>query len=232
MGFVGRIGNQIHYRIGDKFYLRSAPGSVRQTKATKLRAAEFGRASSIGSVIRSQLLGVIPDPADRKMQTRLVGAVFQWLQTVKGQSAEPGHHPSFITGFEFRDKGRSVRARWKAHFQVSNPSSGLLQIKIPAFVPEESFEAPAYTASVVCKIAVGVCETEGYPIGSSSAELVFAYNGTTVPAQTISMKLPTPKGSLIVTGMSLGYSVSKDRCTRDNTNKAYMPSEIVSAIYV
>ncbi len=233
MGFTGRIGNLIHYRIGNKFYVRSAPGEVRQTKATKLRAGEFGRASRIGKAIREQLLPVIPNPKERKMQTRLVAAVFKWLQSVKGQSAERGHHPSFITGFEFRDKGRTVRQRWNTHFNVSNPSYGLVQIKIPAFVPEESFEAPDQTVSVLCKISVGSCDTEkGYAIGSASTELVFAYNSTTVPAQTISLKMPTPKGSLIVTGMSLGYRVSKDRYTGENTNKGFMPGGVVSAIYV
>lgn len=138
-----------------------------------------------------------------------------------------------FTGFEFRDKGRTVRQRWNTHFNVSNPSYGLVQIKIPAFVPEESFEAPDQKVSVLCQISVGPCDTEkGYAIGSSSTELIFAYNSTTVPAQTISLKMPTPKGSLIVTGMSLVYKVSKDRYTGENTNKAFMPAGVVSAIYV
>ncbi len=233
MGFTGRIGNLIHYRVGDKFYVRSAPGKFGQTKATRLRAAEFGRASRISKAIREQLRPVIPHPAERKMQTSLVAAVFQWLQSARGQSAGPGHRAGLITRFDFTGKGRTVRERWKVQFNVSSPSSGLLQIKIPAFVPEESFEAPALTVSVNCKISVGVCDTEkGYAIGSSSTELVFAYNSTTVPAQTISIKLPTPKGSLIVTGMSLTYKISEDRYTQDNTNKAFMPAGIVSAIYV
>ncbi len=233
MGFTGRIGNLIHYRIGNKFYVRSAPRKFRQTKATRLRAAEFGRASRIGKAIREQLRPVIPNSGDRKMQTRLVAAVFQWLQSARGQSPEPGHHPVFITGFKFMDKGRSVRERWKAQFNVSHPSSGLVQIRIPSFEPEESFEAPAHTVSVICKISVGACDTEiGYAIGIASTELVFEYNSTTIPAQTISLKLPTPKGSLIATGMSLSYKISKDRYTQDNTNKAFMPAGIVSAIYV
>jgi hypothetical protein len=48
MGFTGRIWNLIHYVIGNEFFMRSATGKVRQTKASKARAAKFGRASGIG----------------------------------------------------------------------------------------------------------------------------------------------------------------------------------------
>lgn len=73
---TGRIQNLIFYKVGDKYYARTAPARVRQTKATKKRASEFGKASRVGKSLRQQLLSVIPFPADNKMQTRLVSALF------------------------------------------------------------------------------------------------------------------------------------------------------------
>lgn len=76
---TGRIGNIVFYKRGDKYYSRSVPGRIRQTKATKKCATEFGKASGAGKILRQQLLPVIPFPADNKMQTRLVSDLCRWF---------------------------------------------------------------------------------------------------------------------------------------------------------
>jgi hypothetical protein len=45
------------------------------------------------------------------------------------------------------------------------------------------------------------------------------------------MKLPTPKGSLIVTGIAMEYQVDKNGYPQANTNKNFMPANIVDAMY-
>ena len=45
---TGRIDNPICYKVGDKYYIRTAPDKVKQTRATKKRAGEFGKASRLG----------------------------------------------------------------------------------------------------------------------------------------------------------------------------------------
>ena len=45
---TGRIQNIVFYKRGDKYYARSVSGSIKQTKATKKRAGEFGKASGAG----------------------------------------------------------------------------------------------------------------------------------------------------------------------------------------
>jgi hypothetical protein len=231
MGIVGRIDNVIHYRIGNQYYARSAPRKFKQTKATKARAGQFGQASRIGSTIRGQLFPVLAEPSDRKMQGRLVAVLFEWLHSSWGQRAEKCSVGN-IVGFSFIEKSRSVRERWKTTFQVNNPSSGRVELKIPAFVPEESIKAPTGTCSVICKIATGVCDVStGSALGNFSTELVFDYNNNLIAEQTISMRLPTPKGSLIVTGISLEYRISRKTYIAANTNKAYMPAGIVDAKY-
>jgi hypothetical protein len=233
MGITGRIGNVIHYQMNGKYYMRSAPRKFKQTKATKKRATEFGKASSIGAAIREQLRSVISNPTDNKMQTRLVSLIFEWLQSGVINGAELSYKMALINEFEFIEKGGGIRQRLMLPLQVSNPSPGLVQIEIPAFVPKKSIKAPAQTVSVICNIATGVCDVAtGRAKGGSSAQLIFTYDSTPVAAQTISMKLPTPKRSLIVTGVSLEYKILKYGKSRDNENKAFMPAGFVHAMFV
>lgn len=230
MGIVGRIDNIIHYKMGNRFYVRSTPRKFKQTKATKLRAGEFGRASSMGCSIRAQLSPVMPETPDRKMRGRLVGVIFQWLS---GLSTNPEKTSTgAISSFSFTENKHTVLDRWKVALQVKNPAPGLVQIHIPAFVPDESVKAPTGSVSVLCRMATGVCDVKtGAKLGGSSTELVFAFNGRTAEAQTISMKLPTPKGSLIVTGASLEYRMTKNGYMVINTNKDHKPAGIIAAIF-
>jgi hypothetical protein len=229
MGLVGRTGNIIHYRIGDKFYARSAPRKFKQTKATKRRATEFGHASGLACNIRSLLVSVIPEPADKKMQGRLVATVFEWLSG--GSARTTISTPGELGRFSFTGTGKTVRERWRVAIRIKNPTPGQLQIEIPAFVPKQSIAAPSGTLSVRCVIAVGVCDKEsGRQYGNFSTLLTYEYNDMPLEKQTIPINLPTPNSSLIVMGVSLEYSIMKDGNLRSNRNKAFMPAGIVDAI--
>jgi hypothetical protein len=54
--FASRIENLIFYKAGDKNYIRTAPFKVKQTKATRKRAAEFGKAYGNIKFLRQPLL--------------------------------------------------------------------------------------------------------------------------------------------------------------------------------
>jgi hypothetical protein len=95
-GFIGRIGNVIHYKMDGKLYTRSAPRKYKQTKATKAKSREFGMASTIGRVIRENLQFVIFGTNDRKMQTSLVGEIYTWLQGARYQPASAETQPNFV----------------------------------------------------------------------------------------------------------------------------------------
>src|SRR5258708_30609584 len=99
-GFIGRIGNVIHYKMDGKLYTRAAPRKYKQTKATKAKSREFGMASTIGKVIRENLQSVIFGTDDRKMQTRLVGEIYKWLQVARHQPASIETQPNFVS-FQF-----------------------------------------------------------------------------------------------------------------------------------
>jgi len=219
--------------MNGKKYVRSVPSRVRQTKATKARAGEFGRASGLGKVIRGQLESVIPAPKDNNMQTRLVTSIYRWLLDWKDQNESKKVQPWSLVGFQFHLQSNRLAVRWKTRLDIRIDKPGQVQILIPSFVPTEAIMAPKDTVSVVCRIATCVSDTgRKFPLGSDDKELVFEYGKKPVPAKTIAFDLLTPSGSLVLTGVSLEYRVSVNGYVSATKNKNYMPSEIVDAKYV
>ena len=231
MGITGRIGNIIHYKMDDKFYTRAAPRKFKQTKATKKRASEFGRASTMGCAIRGLLIKSIPNPSDRKMHGRLVGVLFRWLRNFNKKT--PGvTHTDIIEDFNFTGSS-TVRGRWAVDLQLKNPSPGLVQLYIPGFLPKELIRAPAGSVSVVCRIAIGTLDVAtGMALDKSFTELVYKFDGKPVEEKTISMELPTPKDCLILTGISLTYRSIKNGREFDFSIKKFMPAGIHHVLYV
>jgi hypothetical protein len=171
---TGGIDNLIFYKVGNKYYTRTAPVKVKQTKATKKRAGEFGKASTIGKCLRQQLLPVIPFPADNKMQTRLVSALFQWLRSGY-DPVQPCNDVLFANNFQFT-QGYTITERWMIPLQVSNPEVGIMDLKIPAFLPIKATSVPAGTVSVQCNIAVAGYDVEsGVATGNISTSILYDY---------------------------------------------------------
>ena len=227
---TGRIQNIIFYKRGDKYYARSVPYSVKQTKATKKRASEFGRASTLGKHFRHQLLPAIPLPADNGMQTRLVSALFQWLRSGYNFS-EPCEPVPYLHNFQFAE-GDTISERWSAKIAVSHPEDNLLLITIPSFVPVKNISAPAGTQRVKCYLAVAACDVHtGQPKGGFSTSLDFNYDAAGFPQQRIPVAIDTAAGNLVLTAVSLEYFSVNNGFLQKIAKKAFMPSGVVSAIY-
>jgi len=227
---TGRIQNIVFYKRGDKYYARTLPQKVKQTKGTKKRATEFGKASTMGKCFRQQMLPVIPFPSDIKMQTRLVSTLFQWLRSGYDPLG-PCDPVPFVSNFQFTE-GYSVRDRWRVDLQVTNPATNMLQLTIPAFVPESRMSAPAGTIRVKCHIAAAGCHVENrQATGGFLTSLDFDYNDTQIPEQIISLPLSTVVGTLVLTAISLEFLFIKNGHLQKTANKAFMPAGVVSAMY-
>lgn len=229
---TGRIRNLVFYKLGDKYYVRTVPLRVKQTKATQKRATEFGKASRAGKSLRQQLLPVIPFPKDNQMQVRLVSALFQWLKTANGNPLQACNRVPYISNYQFTE-GSTVTERWKVALQVTYQDAGMIAISIPAFIPSKAISAPANTVSVTCRISTAGCNMDGgVATGGFSTSLYFNYDDTEVPEQTVLLPLATPAGSLVVTAISIEYNYMKNGCLQKTTNKAFMPAGIVNAMYL
>jgi hypothetical protein len=232
MFYSGRIGTAIHYRMGNKYYIRAMPEKFKQTRATKERAAEFGLSSKIGTSIRKILSPIVPYAPDAKTRGRLVGVVAEWLRKHKRKPGVPFDIVN-LSRFQFDVKQSSVINRWKVNIEIINPSPGLMKIKIPAFVPTQLIQTPAHTTNVVCQIGIGsVSLKDGHLQKKSKIILNFDYNDILVEEQIIVVDLPTPQESMIVTGASLNYGKLIDEELQNNTKKAFMPAGIINVLIV
>jgi hypothetical protein len=231
MGFTGRIGNVIQYKLGDKYYTRSAPRKFKQTKATKAKSIEFGMASTIGRIIRQNLESVIFNMDDRKMQTRLVGEIFTWLQFARHEPASALTQPTFDQ-FQFSTGIPILANRWNAKFMISSPVSGQILIAIPSFIPKTSFKAPTGAGAVICKIASVVIDVEDKKeLGRAQSEIIYTLDRNKTEAQNIIHALPIPKGSLLVTGMCLEYVVEQYKRMVPTKDKLFKPSQIIYSLF-
>jgi len=228
--FTGRIGNLIFYKIDETYYMRGAPGKIKQTAATKKRSTEFGKASRTGSRLRRQLFPVIPFPKDNKMQTRLVTALYTWFR--KGYDPlKPCVAVPFLERYQFTEES-SIKERWWVDLQVSQPATNMLELKIPAFVPTRNIIAPAGTKKIKCVIATAGCNVEtGAHTHGTSTTILYDYNQLEVPEQIVSLPTPTPKGSLVVTAVGLEFICTKGGYFERVIKKGFHPSGILSAMY-
>jgi len=230
-GFTGKIGDLIYSRVGDSIIVRTAPTKMRQTEATKKRSAEFGRASRIGKNLRMQLKPVIFFPSDNKMHTRLISALLLWLRK-SYEAGTPCTDIRFIKGFQFTE-GDAISARWRVHLEVSQPKDGLLELKIPAFVPIKKMDAPPGTMSVKCDIAVACFNMEsGKPGDGISTSICYDYNEVEEPERIVPLPVTTTPGSLIVTAICLQFLVTSMMDLEQMKKKRFIVSEVVSAMYV
>ncbi len=229
---TGRINNLVFYKLGDKYCVRTVPQRVKQTKATKARGKQFGLASRAGKALRHRLEPSIPFPSDNNMQTRLVTAIYRYIQLIEKTSDEPSDGLPYIDGFQFTT-GYTISERWNVALTVSLNTAGELQLEISAFVPSKNISAPAETVSVKCHISAGGFDRKtGNPTGGYSISLNFAYNDIEVPPQTISLPIPVEQGSVVVTAISLQYNMIKNGHEAVINKKAFMPAGIVSGMYL
>ncbi len=230
-GFVGRIGNMIHYKMGDRYFTRAAPKKGKQTRGTKKRAGEFGTASTIGRIIRESLHAIIFVRSDRRMQNKLVSTIFEWLTVVNHQKASPTNQPDF-DNFKFSPDSPGMSRRWQIKCDVSIPTPGLIKLSIPSFIPNEAFVMPEDTAEIVCRIASVSVDVENKKVVDKAInEIRYKPDANKVAAHQIFQEVDMPPGSLLVTGMSLEFLVRKYHRIDPTNEKAFKPSQIILTAY-
>lgn len=224
----GKINNVIFYRIGNTHAARSAPLTVRQTEATKVRSRNFGLASSAGRTLRSLLLPVLPFPKDKKMQSRFSGAIAQWLALNKAADLPPQQAIPFVTGFSLNE-ATSFAERCKLLLTVTQTAGNEIQIQLPAFIPTAAITAPAHTVMVELIFTVAACGLmDAEARGTAAHRLAIPYNHTEVAAQTLLFPVSTAAGSLLLTAAALRYTLAN---AETDNRAAFLPASVVEARY-
>jgi hypothetical protein len=232
-GITGRIGNTIYYKMGEKFYMRSAPRKYKQTKATKASATEFGKASRIGKIIRTNFPGIIFNAKDRNMQTKLVSKIFSWMQIKQLPSSAADVQFHDLVSFRFSPRAPKLSNILKEPLRISNTSPSRMQINIPALIPKDFFKVSPGTRDVGLRIATVMVDIQqAVLIDAFNQEVFFRFDNKLVGEQTIVQDLPPAANCLIITGIALVSYVDKVNKMLVNVYKDKVPSQIVHALYI
>lgn len=222
--FSGSTAIATYYERLGEFYVRSRPKKVRQTKATKKSAGNFGLANCLSGKLREGLKPAIPHPADRQMMYRFTDALYQWLLQNEGNPITGDIAP--LQQFHF-NAATGIAERWKIPIDVSQAPGGNITVNFPAFVPTDVISAPAHTLAVECTITVvAVSLNNAILTDSSTLKITMPYTSGAVPENTVTVPVNGSSGIMLVTAVRLQYLLpSAKYCKRP----AFMPASVIDA---
>lgn len=233
-GFIhGRIGNVVYRRLGDVTVVQSVPTKVRQTDATKLRAKEFGLASSAAKVLRQVFSGPATH-ADSRVVNRLGQAVLKAIRNGEPSAEDLGdlHHGnlSFIEGFQFNPKS-TVASVLLEKPVVNLREGGRIAVSILA-IEKGNLVFPAYSHSCTMRIMVVAVDFKKEYYQYLGYKDITIKNGKALAAEEWLVDEAAEAGSIVMVSLSLHY-FSSDGVSDDGislNDKSFSPAELIAAM--
>jgi hypothetical protein len=227
----GKVANVIFYEFRGIPCARSSPVKVRQTKATKASAEQFGKAVSIASMLRSGLHTLLPDVKDKDMMYRFNNALLQWLRSSKTDKSTIATELPFINEFQFNEKS-ALDTRLKLPLTIDWKTPGKIILTIPRLNPERLIVAPADTQTVNWQIRVTGCTLDiGKFTGNYSTGFDMEYGSSFIPAQQVQLPFVIKPASITVVAVGLKYTATKKGTFQVIEDKRWLPAGIVGACY-
>jgi hypothetical protein len=223
----------VFYKLRGKDYVRSAPNLFKTLNFENSKGYQFLLSSIISKTIRLHLDPIIPYPSDIPMQDKLKKKVLAYVQDGCKCPEDWIKHAWMISRFNFSSSHGYENEKWVSKIRIIRKSSKRINIKVPSFVPARSIDTPWHTHTILCKIAMSVCYRKtGASIGSAITEFTFPYNKVKVPTLLIPMILPSPKMSILVTGLALEYKANHNYALTKEEGDKYFQSAIIHAMGV
>lgn len=224
----GRLHNVVFFERAGTYMARSLPDKVHMSAASKQCSGNFGKASACGKTLRLLLGPVLPHAKDRRMQIRFSGAIARWLGAAPAAGMPPTPTIAAIIGFGF-NPACSIAQRWKLPLTVLPPAGGVIAVQVPAFVPTQVISPPAGCVSVECRFtAAGCLLANAAATGSHTATLHIPYTAVPMPAKVVTLPLPAPAGTLVITAVALRYLLADGSVCEED---AFLPAGVVGACY-
>jgi len=222
--FSGSTDAATYYERLGEFYIRSRPKKVRQTKATKKSAGNFGLANRLSGKLREGLKPAIPNPTDRQLMYRFTDALYQWLLQNGGNPA--AGKITALQQFNF-NAATGIAERWKIPIEVSQVPGENITVNFPAFVPTDVISAAAHTQAVECTITAAAVSLKNPVLtGSSTLKITIPYTSSAVPAKTLTLPVIGSSGIVLVTALRLQYLLP---AAKDCKRPAFMPATVIAA---
>ena len=227
---TGTLGNVVLYRRMGKSCARIKREYIHQTTATKKRGINFGIAARAGKGLRMGLAAAIPNPTDRRVQSRFSGAIAKWLGQCDVKDLQPCDNLPFLSSFSFSED-ESFRERFKVPVVVS-ATSNRISISIGYFIPVKNISAPAGTLSVKLILSVAAAQlATGVASGWQTESIEIPFNNLEIPAKVVDFSVPTEAGTIIVAAARLMYFGYKNNSLFAIEKKGFNPAGMIKAMY-
>lgn len=227
---TGTLGNLVLYRRMGKPCARIKREYIHQTTATKKRGINFGIAARAGKGLRMGLVAAMPNPTDRRVQSRFSGAIAKWLGQSDVKALQPCDNLPFLSSFPFSED-ESFRERFKVPVAIS-ATANKISISIGNFIPGQNISAPSGTLSVKLILSVAAVKlTTGIPSSWQTGFIAIPFNNLEIPAQVLDFSVPTLVGTIIVTAARLVYYGYKNNALLAIEKKGFNPAGVIKAMY-
>lgn len=231
----GSLGRVVFYELNGVSIMRSKPVRVKQTRATKDSAREFGRMSRYSKLIREywELLGRF---SKRDLMLRLNKTLLRWNTDSRGDQELMSHNLRDLRSFELNPDCLLAR-----HCMISPKMDldqpGKVLITVPAFNPADVIKSPPGTYMIKFTWLLVRCNTQPvlerkFPrdwYGIAHSEI--SIDSAIVPEQQIEMPLDLLPGDLILLALRLTYYTGSVRYSHEVTEKKWMPAGVLAAEY-
>lgn len=162
----GTMGDITFYKSQDGYVAREKGGIDKSRimndpafKRTRENGAEFGTAGKAGQLIRKAERLLIRQASDNRVIGRLVQ---QLMIVIKSDPVSPrgkrnvqNGDMELLNGFDFNKKGKLNTVFFNGYTPTFNRATGAFDVAIPAFLPDETIDAPKGTTHI--QINAGVC---------------------------------------------------------------------------
>lgn len=200
----GVLGNVVFVNQGARSYIRSKPHKVRQTKATKAAASNFGWVSQQDKKYRTALMQAYPLVTDRYYSARHRACMAKALVGLSGGAAQAtilnATLPEALVNFEFNAHlPWSKTCRFYATFTQTNNTISCL---IPALNLGQQLKAPEAVLAANLRFHAFMVnptqqDVDVIPLGTKQLTLL---PNQTIPETVWTFEVPTTNAWVLVLG--------------------------------
>lgn len=209
-GIYGTVGNIVTYKLRGKDVVRSLPGEIRQTKATKASAKDFGKIKKLSSFLRWGLGNVLSTYKSMPVMHMMDKAVRRWYHEFYRKPELADMDTSYFSDLELKP---GVTPFVKDLLRVEPVvvwSENKVELQFPALSKEDLKYHAAVTAISFCfKVSGGLINPTGEITGSArgtsySIDKIVDTNGIE-PFSIVIDNFKQPLRGLFVAYLSLRY---------------------------
>lgn len=149
----GKIGDLSFYKTQDGYLAREKGGvdkarieSDPAFQRTRENGQEFGRAGSAGRLLRTSVRPLLLRAADKRVTARIMREMVKIVKSdstnIRGERVAVNGNFQILQGFEFNTNGRLAATMYAPFTSSIDRASGVAEVQVPGFVPQNSFSAP------------------------------------------------------------------------------------------